>query len=316
MEKDRTLLFLVGDQAAGVRLDQLIPRLVPDLSRSRVQKMIGIGLVTVNERPAAKRYLARAKDRLRITLPPPESSVHLPEDIPLSIIYEDEDLAAVDKPSGMVVHPAPGHPGGTLVNALLHRGQSLSHAGGEGRPGIVHRLDKDTSGLVVFALSGPAARGFSKLFAERSVEKRYLAVVSGKTPDGLLEMDEPVTDERKGRSFEARTLAKRLRYARGAGLLLLRPLTGRRHQLRVHLAGAGHPILGDPRYGPAKGAGYGGRLLLHAAHLAFLHPVSGEPLVLFAPPPADFAGPCQDFGFFPGEPGPAEWKRLVRDVEI
>jgi 23S rRNA pseudouridine1911/1915/1917 synthase len=308
MVENRTLLFRVEDRTAGFRLDQLIPRLVPDLSRSRVQKLIRSGHVTVNDRPAPKRYLARSRDLLSITLPPPASAGYLPEDIPVAILYEDGDLLAVDKPAGLVVHPAPGHPGGTLVNALLHEVPSLSRVGGPQRPGIVHRLDKDTSGVVLVAKSDLSHRRLASQFARRTVSKTYLSAASGlfRSPEGVWDMaigrdrkERKKISPRTSKPRSAVTRWRLLRSLEGASLLKLFPETGRTHQIRVHLAENRHPILGDPIYGPkprrgssyheaCRRYGFAGRLALHAWKIGFRHPVTGEPLEVEAAPPPEF----------------------------
>jgi 23S rRNA pseudouridine1911/1915/1917 synthase len=308
MEQNRTFLFRVEDRVAGVRLDQLIPRLIPDLSRSRVQKMISTGLVTVNDRPAPKRYLARGKDLRRITLPEPEKSAHLPEDIPLCAIYEDDDLLAVDKPPGMVVHPAPGHPGGTLVNALLHMNPSLSRAGGAGRPGIVHRLDKDTSGIVLVAKNDVAHHRLASQFARRRVDKTYLAIAAGSFRRDQGIWDTSIGRDRRerkkisSRTEKPRTAVTRYRVLRkleGVSLVELHPETGRTHQIRVHLAESRHPVLGDPIYGPkprrgssyhdaGRRYGFETRLALHAWKISCRHPATGTMLRLEAPLPGPF----------------------------
>jgi len=308
MVQNRTYLFCVENHAGGIRLDQLISQLIPDLSRSRVQKLITGGLVTVNELPARKRYLARGRDLLRVTLPEPERSAFLPENIPLSALYEDADLLAVDKPAGMVVHPAPGHPKGTLVNALLHMSPSLSRAGGTGRPGIVHRLDKDTSGVVLVAKNDVAHRGLASQFARRTVDKTYLAVASGRlrrkegmwdTSIGRDRRERKKISSRSSRLRKAVTRYRLLESLEGASLLELHPETGRTHQIRVHLAESGHPVLGDPIYGPkprrgsayheaAGRYGFDGRLALHAWKIRCLHPSTGETLALEAPLPEPF----------------------------
>lgn len=308
MVEDRTLLFRVEDRTAGVRLDQLIPKLLPDLSRSRVQKMISTGLVTVNDRPAPKRYQARVSDLLRITLTPPETTSHLPEEIPLSILYEDDDFLAVDKPPGMVVHPAAGHPGGTLVNALLHRAPSLSGVGEPERPGIVHRLDKDTSGIVLVARNDLAHRRLASQFARRTVLKTYLAVSGGvfRSEEGV--WDTAVgRDRRERKKISTRTDKPRAAVTRwrllqrleGASLLMLHPETGRTHQIRVHLAESRHPVLGDTIYGPkprrgsvyhetGRKYGFSDRLALHAWKIRLLQPTTRTVMELEAPLPPLF----------------------------
>jgi 23S rRNA pseudouridine1911/1915/1917 synthase len=308
MELKRTYLFCVENRAGGVRLDQLISQLIPELSRSKAQKLISGGHVTVNERPALKRYLARGRDLLRVTLPEPERSAFHPEDIPLRALYEDADLLAVDKPAGMVVHPAPGHPRGTLVNALLHMTSSLSQAGGSGRPGIVHRLDKDTSGVVLVAKNDACHRKLAAQFARRTVDKTYLAVAFGSFPRSEGLWDTSIGRDRKerkkisSRSSRPRSAVTRYRVLEnleGASLLELHPETGRTHQIRVHLAESRHPVLGDPIYGPkprrgsvyhalGKRFGFDTRLALHAWKIRCRHPSTKETLSLESPLPEPF----------------------------
>lgn len=308
MVQPRSFSFEVEDCAVGIRLDQLIPSLIPEVSRSRAQKLISSGNVTVNDRAPQKRYLARRSDILKITLPPPEDALCEAEDIPLEVLHEDDDLMAVVKPAGMVVHPAPGHRSGTLINALLGKAPSLSAVGGPSRPGIVHRLDKDTSGIVIVAKSDTAHRRISALFARRAVRKTYLAVARGGFDEEAGTWDSPIGRDRKdrkkissrtGRPRAAITHWRLLSRLEGAALLEIRPETGRTHQIRVHLAESGHPVLGDVIYGPkprrgssyhqaAATYGFSGRLALHAWKLAFRHPSTGEDLLLEAPLPPVF----------------------------
>jgi 23S rRNA pseudouridine1911/1915/1917 synthase len=308
MAENKTFLFLVEDRSAGVRLDLLIPQFIPDLSRSGVQNMIREGLVTVNDRPATKRYLTKARDRLRVTLPPPEVTAFRPEDIPLAILFEDDEIIAVNKPSGMVVHPAPGHREGTLVNALLYRSAALSALGGDSRPGIVHRLDKDTSGVVLVAKNNSAHRRLATQFASRQVDKTYLAVAAGRirSDEGRWDMaigrdrkERKKISSRSNRPRPAVTSYRLLLRLEGASLLELRPETGRTHQIRVHLAENGHPVLGDPIYGPksrrrnpyhetSRRYGFADRLALHARSISFRHPSSGSSLEIEAPLPPEF----------------------------
>jgi 23S rRNA pseudouridine1911/1915/1917 synthase len=308
MVQQRTYSFEVEDCSAGVRLDTLITSLLPEVSRNRAQKLIGAGMVTVNDRAPLKRYVARPSDILRITIPSPEEPVFEAEDIPLKVLYEDDELMAVLKPPGMVIHPAPGHRSGTLINALLHRSPLLSSVGGPGRPGIVHRLDKDTSGIVIVAKTDTAHRRVASLFARRAVSKTYLAAAAGSfrreegtwdTPIGRDRKDRKKISSRTGRPRAAVTHWRLLSRLDGASLLEMRPETGRTHQIRVHLAESGHPVLGDVIYGPKPRAGsayhrtsarygFGERLALHAWKLRFRHPATGEALSLEAPLPQVF----------------------------
>ena len=308
MVQQRTFSFEVEDRAAGTRLDALIPSLLPEVSRSRAQKLISLGMVTVNDRAPRKRYVARPSDILRITLPAPEEPSCDAEEIPLEVLHEDSDLMAVLKPPGMVIHPAPGHRSGTLINALLHRSPLLSAVGGPGRPGIVHRLDKDTSGIVIVAKNDTAHRRIAALFARRAVSKTYLAAAVGgfrreegtwDSPIGRDRRDRKKMSSRTGRPREAVTHWRLLTRLEGASLLEVRPETGRTHQIRVHLAESGHPVLGDIIYGPKPRAGstyhrvsarygFGERLALHAWKLRFRHPTRSDDLSLEAPLPQVF----------------------------
>jgi 23S rRNA pseudouridine1911/1915/1917 synthase len=309
MAEGTTHSFSVEEGAAGQRLDSLIPRLLPDLSRTRVQHLIASGHATVNGAASSKHYLVHAGDRLAVVVPPAAPATPEAEAIPLEILHEDDDFLAVNKPAGMVVHPAPGHPGGTLVNALLSAVHNLSGIGGEARPGIVHRLDKGTSGVVLVAKNDRAHRALAAQFAGREVDKTYLAVCWG-----VLEEDAGVWDVAIGRDTKDRKkISPRTRRPRAAvtgwrvlarlqdaTLLELRPETGRTHQIRVHLAAARHPVLGDPEYGPAgPGAkpfhrtgvrlGFRDRLALHAWRIAFAHPTRRTPMELTAPLPPELA---------------------------
>lgn len=266
------------------------------LTRSRVAQLIREGQVLVSGQPAAKAGLKpQPGEIVRLIVPPVKESAAQAQDIPLHIFYEDEDLAVVEKPAGMVVHPAAGNPEGTLVNALLHHLNHLSGIGGEMRPGIVHRLDKDTSGLLLVAKNDSAHLALSRQLQERQMEKHYRAVVEGhlKEPQGLI--DAPIARSQRDRKRMAIDPAGRpsqtqwqvLEELRGATLLDVRLITGRTHQIRVHMASIHHPVAGDPIYGLKKGTA-ASRLLLHAYTLSFTHPVTGERLTFTAPLPPAF----------------------------
>jgi 23S rRNA pseudouridine1911/1915/1917 synthase len=309
MAEGTTYHFHVNAETAGARLDQLIPRFVPDLSRSRGQALIGSGLTTVNGAAATKHYAVRPGDRIEVTVPPPAPATPQPEEIPIEILHEDANFLAVNKPAGMVVHPAPGHAGGTLVNALLAAVRNLSGIGGEIRPGIVHRLDKGTSGVVLVAKNDRTHRALAAQFAARKVEKTYLALAWG-----VLQQDEGRWDAAIGRDTKERqkisTRTRRprpaatrwrvLRRLPNATLLELHPETGRTHQIRVHLANALHPLLGDPIYAPSGGRdsayhrasvryGFRDRLALHAWKIRFTPPGRRTPLEIVAPLPDELA---------------------------
>ena len=277
----------------GERLDLFVARRRPELSRSRVQRLIEQGLVTVEGRPARAGLRLERGRRVCLTVPPLEPLEPAPEAIPLSVMYEDEDLLVVDKPAGMTVHPGPGHSAHTLVNAVLARCPDLRGVGGQGRPGIVHRLDKDTSGLIIVARNELAHLSLSRQLKERRVEKGYLALVHGhvEPPEGVIEA--PIGRDPRHRKRmavveggrEARTGYRLARYLDSYTLVEVTPHTGRTHQIRVHFAALGYPVVGDGVYG--RPSPVLGRQFLHAFRLAFRHPRTGEALRLEAPLPAD-----------------------------
>ena len=286
------------------RLDKVLLARHPDFSRSRIEGLVKAGFVTVNGVPAEKAgQKVAASDAIDVTIPPPVPAVPEPEDIPLDVVYEDDDIVVVNKPAGLVVHPAPGHGAGTLVNALLHHCPNLSGIGGVARPGIVHRLDQDTSGLIVVAKSQPAMDGLVKAFAShRNVEKTYLAVCHGRPrlDAGRIENligRHPVDRKRMAIVERNGKVAITNWRVRAAGvrtsLLECRIETGRTHQIRVHLASLGCPIIGDRVYG--KGSldrrldPVPARQMLHAWRLALWHPVRNERMSFEAPVPPDMA---------------------------
>jgi len=288
--------FHILPEQAGVRLDRYLATAIEGLSRSRTKALLDAGEVLRNGAPARAAETVRAGDTLVIRIPdatPVEALVG--EDIPLTILHEDSDLIVIDKPAGLVVHPGAGNATGTLVQALLHHCDDLSGIGGVERPGIVHRLDKETSGCLVIAKNDLAHQSLAAQFAGRTVEKTYLAIVEGSPRRRSGEVNEPigrhavnrqkmkVTTAEKGR--EALTLYRVLSSADGLSLVECRPRTGRTHQIRVHLKHLGHPIAGDPVYGKR---GKYERHLLHAWRLAFDHPRTGERLTFTSPVPADF----------------------------
>jgi 23S rRNA pseudouridine1911/1915/1917 synthase len=291
---------------AGWRLDRALAAAVPTLSRERLKTLIRSGAVeaagTAVRDPAIK---VKGDERLSIAVPEPALAHNEPQDIPLTIVFEDEHLLVVEKPAGLVVHPAAGNFDGTLVNALLHHcAGKLSGIGGVARPGIVHRIDKDTSGLLVVAKTDVAHEGLAKQFAAHSIDRRYLAIVSGvpKTSGGVIDaaLARSSANRKKiaivegGRGKRAVTHWKRLNVLRGAALVECRLETGRTHQVRVHMASLGHPLLGDPVYGRSgktlgnllKELGFH-RQALHAAELGFIHPVTKSRLSFSSPMPSD-----------------------------
>jgi 23S rRNA pseudouridine1911/1915/1917 synthase len=291
---------------AGWRLDRALAASVPTLSRERLKTLIRTGAVesggSALRDPASK---VRGDEQLRVAVPEPTPAHNEAQDIPLRVIFEDEHVLVVDKPAGLVVHPAAGNADGTLVNALLHhcRG-SLSGIGGVARPGIVHRIDKDTSGLLVVAKTDVAHEGLAKQFAAHSIDRRYLAIVSGVPQAAEGKVDAPLarssTNRKKiavvegSRGKRAVTHWRRLERLRDSALVECRLETGRTHQVRVHMASIGHPLLGDPVYGRSgkthgkvlKELGFH-RQALHAAELGFIHPVTKHRLSFASAMPSD-----------------------------
>ncbi len=286
-------------------MDQYLARAFPDLTRSRIQGLIEDGHVLADGRPAKRALRLRGGELLSLHVPAPVPAVPVAEELPLAVLHEDRDLVVVDKAAGMVVHPGAGHASGTLVNALLHRVKDLAGVGGELRPGIVHRLDKDTTGCLVVAKNEQALVALQKSFKTRAVQKTYLALVHGVPPaEGRIETlygRHPIHRQRfTGKVKEGKpaiTVYRVLEAFDGAALVEVDLLTGRTHQIRVHLAEAGHPLLCDTLYGAgrkAKGPAAGaqerlGRQALHAWRLAFEHPRTGKALALEAPVPEDFS---------------------------
>ncbi|MEE8610748.1 MAG: RluA family pseudouridine synthase [Sphingomonas aquatilis] len=294
----------IAPAADGWRLDRALADAVPTLSRERLKVLIASGAVTrdgVMVRDPAKR--ASAGDRLNVAVPNPTLPHNEAQDIPLVIAYEDEHLIVIDKPAGLVVHPAAGNLDGTLVNALLHHCQgSLSGIGGVARPGIVHRIDKDTSGLMVAAKTDRAHEGLARQFHDHSIDRRYRAIVGGRPRPAEGKVDAPLARSATNRKKiaivqggkRAVTHYRTMELLRDAALVECRLETGRTHQVRVHMASIGHSLLGDPVYGRTKGAqkalletlGFR-RQALHAAHLGFIHPVKSTALAFDSDMPAD-----------------------------
>ena len=302
----QTIEVKLDPSQAGWRLDRALAAAVPTLSRERLKALIRSGALTRGEAalrdPATK---IRGDERFLLDVPEPAPTHNAPQDIPLEIVFEDPHLLVVDKPAGLVVHPAAGNQDGTLVNALLHHcGESLSGIGGIARPGIVHRIDKGTSGLLVVAKTDVAHEGLSKQFAAHSVDRRYLAIVSGvpKASEGTVDAPlarssanrKKIAIVREGRGKRAVTHWKRLEVLSDSGLVECSLETGRTHQVRVHMASIGHPLLGDPVYGRGsrdhrdllKRLGFH-RQALHAASLGFTHPVTKHRLSFSSGMPAD-----------------------------
>ncbi|MEE8508315.1 MAG: RluA family pseudouridine synthase [Myxococcota bacterium] len=292
------LTFVVAEEEAGGRVDSALAEFA-GLSRSRARRWIEEGRVRLDQKNCRPSQRVRAGAVLEAVPPEPRPSPLIPEAIPLAVLHEDSDLIVVDKPAGLVVHPAPGHPGGTLVNALLHHCGDLAGVGGVLRPGIVHRLDRGTSGVLVAAKTDEAHRALAAQFQAHSIEREYCALVRGVPGTDTGRIDRPVgrhPRDRKRMSVRSRTPREartnwrvRLRFPiSGQAWLEVRPETGRTHQIRVHLASVGMPIVGDPIYGRARVRGsLLDRPALHAARLGFVHPRTGEPMSFEAPLPAD-----------------------------
>jgi 23S rRNA pseudouridine1911/1915/1917 synthase len=306
-----TVRLTVPGDASGSRLDVFLAAHVPERSRSSLRRLILDGKVRVDGRAASKPALSLdAGAEVEVFLAPPLPATPQPETIPVEVAYEDEHLVVVLKPAGLVVHPGHGSRSGTLVNALLGRGTPLAPAGGAERPGIVHRLDRETSGLLVVAKTDAAHRALVAAFAHREVRKTYLALVWGHPDPAAGTIERAIGRSRSDptkmsvaarRSRSAITSYRTVERMQGFAMLEVDLVTGRTHQIRVHFESLRHPIVGDTRYGgrpeknlrdPAKRAAILGfhRLALHAARLAFAHPASGAPLAFDAPLPADVEG--------------------------
>jgi 23S rRNA pseudouridine1911/1915/1917 synthase len=311
MAEGETRVVVVGPEDQGERLDAFVARKT-QLSRTRVQKLIDAGHVRVAGAPVLRRSDPVAPGQtVEVRVPPAEPVALVPEDLPLDIVYEDEALLVVNKGAGVVVHPGPGHARGTLVNALLHHVRDLAGVGGRLRPGIVHRLDKDTSGLLVVAKRDDAHQGLVAALKERRMRRLYRAVSWGHLTPSTLTLDAPIGRDPRDRKRMAVIQGGRRAVTRArvrerwlaADLLDLALQTGRTHQIRVHLAHAGHPVVGDPLYGAGWERGMSGpahgwamslarrttRMFLHSAELVFDHPITGERMRFKAPLPSDLA---------------------------
>jgi len=316
---DGTVETLLVTDGAGERLDVFIAGRLPDMSRARIQRLVDEGLVLVAGEARKSNYKVRAGDTITVRIPPPRPTDILPEEIPLEVVYEDADLVVVNKPKGMTTHPAPGSPAGTLVNAVLARCKDLSGVGGVERPGIVHRLDKNTSGLIVIAKNDRTHVSLQRQIQARTAVREYVALVWGDAPFEKAVVDapigrHPVDRKRMAVIREARpgapaarpavTELRVLRRLRWMTLIEARLLTGRTHQIRVHCSFAGHPVVGDPVYAAPKHplpqrftkaeqaelqnlvTALKGQAL-HAARLSFDHPTTGERMEFETQPPKE-----------------------------
>ncbi len=302
---------LTVQDGAGDRLDSWLAAHLPELSRSRLAALLDAGHVTVDGRQLRKSHRVETGEVVEVDVPPAEPSSLQAEALPLAIVYQDADLAVLDKPAGLVVHPAPGHRSGTLVNALLHHIGDLSGIGGVLRPGIIHRLDRDTSGLLLVAKNDEAHRALAEALKRREIRRGYLAASWGHLAQDRITVDAPIARSHTHRQRmavvtggrRALTHFRRLERWTAADLLRAELETGRTHQIRVHLAHIGHPVVGDHVYGPAGARAISGpgsawaralekrvpRQFLHATQLAFPHPTSGEVLRFDSPLPPELA---------------------------
>jgi 23S rRNA pseudouridine1911/1915/1917 synthase len=308
MPESRTIAAAAEHE--GLRLDAFLASLLPDRSRSQIQRLIKEGHVAGQGKELRPSTPVRAGQTFVIELPEPVSPTTVAEDLPLDVLYEDADLIILDKPAGMVVHPGAGHDRGTLVNALLHHVDDLSGIGGELRPGIVHRLDRGTSGVMVVAKHDAAHQELARQFHDREVEKEYIALVWGvvqagrriDAPIGRDPSDRQKMSTRARRARSAVTRVTKAEHFKGVSLLRVAIATGRTHQIRVHLSTIGHPIVGDSTYGgvhrrvadDVRAVQRLERPFLHAARLVFTHPSEGRPMEFTSPLPADLQAVLDD----------------------
>lgn len=306
MDAGNSIMATIGEAQDGMRLDRALADLLPDLSRERIKALIGDGLVTGTQGGRISGSLKVGTGQsFHILLPPPAPLDTVAQDIPLVVVHEDADLIVIDKPAGLVVHPAAGNPDGTLVNALLHHcAGRLSGIGGVARPGIVHRIDKDTSGLLVVAKTDKAHEGLARQFKDHSIDRLYAAIVYGQPVPAAGTVDswigrsdadrKKMAVHREGRGKHAVTHYRTLERLAGAAMVECRLETGRTHQVRVHMAHLGHPLIGDPVYGRER-KGFKSvletlgfkRQALHAKTLGFIHPVTERPLLFESALPTD-----------------------------
>lgn len=326
-------LFAAAAEDAGVRLDRFLAARLPELSRTRVQELIEVGLVRVNGAAGKGSQKLRGGERIEIEPQPRPAPRARAEEIPLEIVYEDKELLVVNKPAGMTVHAGAGQSSGTLVNALLGRGQALSQGADSLRPGIVHRLDKDTSGLLLVAKNDEMHARLSALFAKREISKTYLALVEGAMAGEQGRIELPIGRDPKnrvrmtarrqpaGRARAARTDWRVLARVAGCTLLEVQLHTGRTHQIRVHFSALRHPIVGDTLYGAGRREKAGGKMLpklgryfLHAARLKFAHPRTGALVDARAPLPPELRFYLRELAADAGEDAEKIETRIAREL--
>ncbi|MBM0065237.1 RluA family pseudouridine synthase [Alkalicoccobacillus gibsonii] len=287
--------FTVSEEQAQTRVDKLLTELMDDVSRSQIQLWIKEGHVTLNNESVKSNYKVEEADHLTVTIPEAVELEAVAEDIPLDVVYEDEDVIVINKPRGMVVHPAPGHPNGTLVNALLHHCSDLPGINGVIRPGIVHRIDKDTSGLLMVAKNDKAHESLVDQLKAKTTKRLYQTIVHGVIPHEHGTVDAPIGRDKRDRQSmavtddngrEAVTHFTVIETFEKYSYITCQLETGRTHQIRVHMKYIGHPVAGDPKYGPKKTLDIKGQAL-HASVLGFTHPRTGEEMVFEAPMPED-----------------------------
>ncbi|MCX7044022.1 MAG: RluA family pseudouridine synthase [Candidatus Sumerlaeota bacterium] len=312
MPNPETIEFVISSTEAGQRADRVIAARIESLSRTAIQRLIAEEQVRVNTAPIKPRHLLQEGDWIVINIPPAQDAMAQPEDIPLNVVYEDSDIIVINKPPDMVVHPAPGSPSGTLVNALLSHCKDLSGIGGVKRPGIVHRIDKDTTGLLAVAKNDAAHESLTAQLASRSMKRSYLVLLSGTLNEDSGTIDAPIGRSRSDRTQmavcadgrEARTHWRILRRTHGLTLVQADLDTGRSHQIRVHFQYMGYPVVGDHDYGGSpkqvaarlperavflrQWARSAPRQMLHAFRLTLTHPRTGKEMTFEAPPPEDF----------------------------
>lgn len=295
---EQEVLIIAADEAGG-RLDSFLSENIESLSRNRVQNLCESGNILINGRPAKKNHRLAAGEEVTINMPEPEMGEITPQDIPLDIIYEDTDVLLINKPKGMVVHPAPGHPDGTVVNAVMfHCGDELSGIGGEIRPGIVHRIDKDTSGLLIIAKNDKAHSHLSAQLKDKTLSRIYEGIVLGKIKEDEGRIDAPIGRSPRDRKKmaivyeggrEAATRYTVLARYNGYTRVRCKLETGRTHQIRVHMASIGHPLAGDEVYGRGKEKTKLTGQCLHAGELTFIHPSTGKAMTFTSPVPKEFS---------------------------